>query len=236
MKGPSKYGAGMINQRKAALSLALFLAVFFVLWTLRATLFYAVDESIASPTLRAAYADLLKLVVWVLPAAAFAYWLRGAPPLKYLGLTVVPSRRNSLLCLAITVIFLLAVTLFEITIGAKSFSGASLSSLPAALALLQLVLSPLLEELLFRGLVMKELMGLLPTYLATALTSLLFVGAHLPFWLSHGGLTQAMIANAFGVFAFSVVACSLFAMTKSIWPPTVAHIANNIWSSLLVAG
>jgi len=78
-------------------------------------------------------------------------------------------------------------------------------------------------------------MALLPAYQATALTSLLFVGAHLPFWLSHGGLTQAMIANAFGVFAFSVVACSLFAMTRSIWPPTVAHIANNIMSSLLVA-
>ena len=226
----------MINQRKAALGLSLYLAVFFLLWTLRATLFYAVDESIASPTLRAAYADLLKLVVWVLPAAAFAYWLRGSPPLKYLGLSILPGPRRWSLCLAITVVFLLAVTLFEITIGRKSFSGAGLSSLPAALVLLQLVLSPLLEELLFRGLVMKELMALLPAYLAAALTSLLFAGAHLPFWLSHGGLTQAMIANAFGVFAFSVVACFLFAMTKSIWPPTVAHIANNILSSLLVAG
>lgn len=207
-----------------------------MLWALRATLFYAVDESIASPTLRAAYADLLKLVVWVLPAATFAYWLSGAPPLKCLGLSVLPSPRRWLLCFAVTVIFLLAVTLFEITLGGKCFSGASLSSLPVVLALLQLVISPLLEELFFRGLVMRELMALLPTYPATALTSLLFVCAHLPNWLSHGGLTQAMIANAFRVFALSVVACSLSAMTKSIWPPTVAHIANNILSSLLVAG
>ncbi|MGO8931596.1 MAG: lysostaphin resistance A-like protein [Limisphaerales bacterium] len=225
----------MINQRKPALSLSLFLAVFFVLWTIRATLCYSVDDSIASPTSRAAYANLLKLAVWVLPAAAFAYWFRGAPPAKYLGLSVFPSRRYWGLCLAVAVIFLLAVTLFEFTIGRKSFSGASLSSLPAVLALLQLLLSPLLEELLFRGLVMKELMSLLPISLATVVTSLLFVGAHLPFWLSHGGLTLAMMANAFGVFVFSVVACSLFAMTKSIWPPTFAHIANNILSSLLVA-
>jgi hypothetical protein len=225
----------MINQRKPALSLSLFLTGFFVLWTLRATLFYAVDDSIASPSLRAAYADLLKLVVWVLPSVAFAYWFRGAPYLKYLGLSVFPSRRNWGLSLALTVIFLLAVALFECTIGRKSFSGTSLSSLPAVLALLQLLLSPLLEELLFRGLVMKELMALLPTFLANVLTSLLFVGAHLPFWLSHGGLTLARMANAFGVFVFSVVACSLFAMSKSIWPPTFAHIANNILSSLLVA-
>jgi hypothetical protein len=225
----------MVTQRKAALSLSLFLAAFFVLWTLRATVFYSVDESIASPTLRAAYADLLKLVVWVLPAAAFAYWLRSARPAKYLGLSVVPSLRNRWLCLAVTVIFLLAVALFEFTTGGKSFSGAMLASLPLVLALLQLVISPLLEELLFRGLVMKELMTLLPTYLANVLTSLLFVGAHLPFWLSHGGLTQATISNAFGVFVFSLVACWLFARTGSIWPPTFAHIANNILSALLVA-
>ena len=90
----------MVNQRKAALNLSLFLAAFFVLWTLRATVFYSVDESIASPTLRAAYADLLKLVLWVLPAAAFAYWLRSARPAKYLGLSVVPSLRNALIGLS----------------------------------------------------------------------------------------------------------------------------------------
>ena len=225
----------MVQQRRAVLNLSLFLAAFFVLWTLRATVFYAVDESIASPTLRAAYADLLKFIVWVLPAAAFAYWLKSARPAKYLGLSVVPSLRQWSLCLAVTVTFLLAVTLVDSTIGGKSFSGAKLASLTPALALLQLVISPLLEELLFRGLVMKELMTLLPAYLAAAFTSLFFVGAHLPYWLSHGGLTQAMIANAFGVFVFSLVACWLFASTGSIWPPTLAHIANNILSSLSVA-
>jgi membrane protease YdiL (CAAX protease family) len=143
--------------------------------------------------------------------------------------------RDWLSCLAVTVIFLLAVTLFEVTIGRKFFSGTSFSSLPTTLALLQLVISPLFEEILFRGLVMKELMTLLPTYPANALTSLLFMGAHLPYWLSHGGPIQAMLANAFGVFAFSVVACWLFAKTASTWPPTFAHIANNILSSLLVA-
>jgi membrane protease YdiL (CAAX protease family) len=225
----------MVNQRKAALQLSSFLVGFFVLWTLRATLFYAVDESIDSPVTRAAYADLLKLVVWVFPAAAFAYLLRGASPAQYLGLSVWPTRRNWLRCLGVTVVFLLTVMLVELTVGKKSFSTAGLSSLPLALWLLQLLLSPLLEELLFRGLVMKELLGLLPSYLAIALTSLLFVGVHLPYWLSHGGATRAMMTNAGGVFLFSVVACWLFAKTASIWPSTIAHVANNVLSSILVA-
>lgn len=226
----------MVNKRKLAVQLFLFLAAFFVLWTLRATVFYAVDESIASPIWRAAYSDLLKLVLWVLPAAAFAAVLRGAPPAKYLGLTVWPSRRNWWLCLGVTVVFLLVVASFELTVGKKSFSATGLAALPIALWLLQLALSPLLEELLFRGLVLKELLTLLPASLAIALTSLLFVGIHLPFWLSHGGLTRAMAANAAGVFIFSLLAGWLFAKTASIWPPTVAHIANNVLSSLLVVG
>jgi hypothetical protein len=94
----------------------------------------------------------------------------------------------------------------------KSFSTVGLSSLPVTLWLLQLVLSPLLEELLFRGFVMKELLALLPVYLAIALTSLLFVGVHLPYWLSHGGATRAMMTKAGGVFC--VQRCGLLAVCK----------------------
>ena len=129
---------------------------------------------------------------------------------------------------------LLAATLLSLALGGKSFSAVRLMSLSTLLGLLQFVISPLLEELLFRGMVMKELLTLLPTYLANGLTSLLFVGAHLPYWLSHVGLTPAMMVNTVGVFAFSILACWLFAKSDSIWPPTVAHIANNILSSMLV--
>lgn len=226
---------GLVNQRKAVVELCLFLAVFFVLWTARVASYDVIDGAIKSPALRVAYAHLLKLILWVLPASIFAYWRRGMPPAKYLGVSVLPSLRNGCLSVTITAIFLSAVAFFEVLIDKKTFSGAGLSSLPIALALVQLVISPLFEEILFRGLVMKEFMTLLPTYLANALTSLLFVGAHLPYWLSHGGPTHAMFANALGVFVFSVVAGGLFAKTASIWPPTFAHIANNILSSVLVA-
>jgi len=226
----------MTNWRKPILQLSVFLAAFFVLWTLRATVFFSIDESIASPTARATYSNLLKFVLWVLSAAAFAYWLRNASPTKYLGVSVFPRSRTWLSCLAVTAIFLMAVTLLDLTVGRKSFSGAGLSSLATAVGLQQFLVSPLFEELLFRGLVMKELLLFLPAYLASALTSLLFLGVHIPFWLSHGGLTQAMLANAFGVFVFSLVACWLYARSASIWPPTFAHVANNILSSLLVAG
>ncbi len=226
----------MANQGKAARQLSLFLAAFFIAWTLRATWFYTVDESISSPTSRAAYSDLLKFLIWVVPAAAFARWVRRAAPLHYLGLTTVPKSRAGWLCVAVTVLFLTAVALSEVATGRKTFSVVGLVTLPPVLVVLQLVISPLLEEILFRGLIMKELMNLLPVYSANVLTSLLFAAVHLPYWIAHGGLTQGVLANAVGVFVFSLVASWLFAKTASIWPPTLAHIANNLMQTLLVAG
>ena len=58
----------MVNQRKRSLQLSLFLVAVFFIWAIRHTLFSAVDDSIASPTLWAAYYNLVKLVVWILPA------------------------------------------------------------------------------------------------------------------------------------------------------------------------
>ncbi|MCE9658412.1 MAG: CPBP family intramembrane metalloprotease [Burkholderiales bacterium] len=217
-----------------AAPLSVFVAVFLALWSLRATVFFTVDEQIASPVWRAAYADLLKLVVWVLPAAVFVARLRKASPARYLGISVAPGPRVWSLCLLVTASFLMLVAIAETSLGGKSISAVGLRSLPAALLLLQFVLSPLLEEILFRGLLMKELLVLLPAWLASGVNSLLFVAVHLPYWLYHGGATQAMAANAIGVFLFSLLACWLFARSASIWPPVVAHIANNLLSTSLV--
>jgi membrane protease YdiL (CAAX protease family) len=221
--------------RQRALHLCVFLAAFFVAWSLRATVFYSLDEQIASQFWRTAYSNLLKFVLWVLPAAAFVYWLRAASPARYLGVSVMPAARAWLRLLLVIIGFLVAVALLETTFGHKSLFAARLLSIPLGVLVLQFVMTPLLEEVLFRGLVMKELLDLLPAYLAGVLTSLLFVGAHLPYWLSHGGLTPATMANCAGVFVFSLVACWLYAKSSSIWPAVVAHTGNNLLAFILVA-
>jgi membrane protease YdiL (CAAX protease family) len=225
----------MINQRKRSLQLSLLLVAFFFIWAIRHTLFSALDKSIASPTLWAAYSNLVKLVVWILPAAAFVYVLRGASPAKYLGLSVWPSRRNWLLCISVTIAFLLAVTLFETTVRKKWFSTASFSWLPVTAWLLQLMLGALLEELFFRGFLMTELLALLRLSRALALTSVLFAGIHVVYWLTRGATTQAIVVNAGACFVFSLLAGWLFAKSGSIWPSTCAHIASNLLSSVLAA-
>ena len=226
----------MTSRRTRALQLTAFLAAFFVVWSLRATVFYSVDRSIASPVWRTAYAAALKLILWVLPAAAFARLLRREPATRHLGLSVRPDGRGWLACLTVTGAFLGLVAFAETAAGGKSFSISPLAALPVGLWVLQIALTPLLEELLFRGLILRELLALLPTSRAIVLNALLFAGVHAPYWLSHRGATAAVMQDLGGVFAFSLVACWVFARTKSIWPPTLAHIANNLLAAMLVAG
>jgi membrane protease YdiL (CAAX protease family) len=94
--------------------------------------------------------------------------------------------------------------------------------------------SPIVEEILFRGLVLNELTGLLPRRPANMATSLLFVAIHLPFWLSRSGLTAAVLADSVGVLVFSLLAGWLYQQSRSIWPSAVAHIANNCLAAALV--
>ena len=117
--------------------------------------------------------------------------------------------------------------------GGKTPSLAGSSVIIMVSGLLTFVVSPFLEELLFRGLLLHELAELMPRWVANLLTSLLFAGIHLPFWLSHGGISGALLTNTAGVFIFSLLAGWLYLDSSSIWPPTVAHIANNCIAALL---
>lgn len=222
------------HRRKAALELALFLAALFAVWTIRATWLYAVDESIGSETLRVVHANGLKLLLWVVPAAAFGYWRKGQRPARYLALSNAPGWPQWKTGLLVTVAFLLAVVAFEASAGGRLISFQHALSTNLLVGLLSFGVSPLLEEILFRGLVMKELLNLLPVTFANLLTSLLFAAIHLPYWLSHGGYTPALAANVVGVFLFSLLAGWVFAKSGSVWPPTVAHVLNNLVSALLV--
>jgi hypothetical protein len=118
----------LAHGRRAALPL--FLAAFFAAWSLRATVFFAVDESIPSAIGRALYSNAVKLGMWVVPAAAFAYWRRREAPARYLGLSVAPSTHTWLMCLTATAAFVLSVALFDLIVAGKHLSTEFVSSAP----------------------------------------------------------------------------------------------------------
>lgn len=220
----------MIQQRSTR-EILLFILCFFVVWTVRATCLYAIDDAIASDALRTIYSVAMKLVLWAAPACGFAWWVRHTSPIRYLRLSVMPPARQWALYVVVIGTFLAAIVGFETITGGKRLALAGLS--PALPGLLSAIVVPVTEELLFRGVFLRELADLLPRWGANLLTSLLFAGIHLPFWLSHGSAQTALL-QAGGVFIFSLLAGWLYLRSASLWPSALAHIANNLVASLLV--
>ena len=216
--------------------ISLFVVCFFAVWSVRATYLYSIDESIASDALRTVYSSGVKLILWGVPAFGFAYWIRHSSPFQYLGLSIMPSARQWILYLVVIGLFLGVTVAFETVTGRKELSLTGVSFSITIPGVLFTFVSPWLEEILFRGLLLKEFSGLLPRWGANLLTSLLFAGIHLPFWLSHGGLNGMVLANTASVLIFSLLAGWLYLKSSSIWPPSLAHIANNCVAALLVVG
>jgi len=217
-----------------AAAICLFILAFFAIWSLRATLLYSIDESFAAGLPRTAYSTAVKLLLWCGLGAGFVVLVRRENPLHYCGLTTALDARVFATCLALTLAFVTAILGVELTLGGKEFKAAALLNIIGVTGFLVFFVSPAVEELLFRGLILKEIARLTSSATANILTSLLFVGIHLPFWFSYGGLTDDVVANAVGVFLFSMVAGWFYLKSGSVWPSVVVHIANNVVAASLV--
>ena len=225
-----------MERSRAVGALTIFTFCFFAAWAFRATYGYAIDDAMASPGARVVYATAVKFALWVVPAIAFARWIRREPPLRYLGVTVMPTARQWAWCLGVTALFLAAVAAGETLLaGRKHLALGGAAGYATARGMLALLVTPALEETLFRGLFVKEFRRFTGPWRTVTLTALLFAGIHLPFWIFRSGLTGAVMADAGGVFVFGMLAGWLYLRSSSIWPPTIAHIANNLLAAMLVA-
>ena len=83
------------------------------------------------------------------------------------------------------------------------------------------LVSPICEELLFRGVFLNRLKLLVPTSFAIAITSILFGALH-----SYGSVISACI--------FGVCMCIIYLKTENILTCILAHFINNLLAELIV--
>lgn len=82
------------------------------------------------------------------------------------------------------------------------------------------VFAPILEEVIFRGILWWPIEKLLSSNVALVVTSVLFSLAHVD------------LIHVLAVFPLGVLFGILRKRTKSIWPAIIAHAANNTMASL----
>lgn len=185
--------------------LAIFLVLFFGLWTLAVARLW--DDLGGGP-----WWTVLKFVLWGVLPALYArlsfgpFWIRrtGAWPVTW---------RALLIGAAAGAIMLIAVQMTD-----ASWPPPTLSA----------VLLPLVAEFLFRGVLQERLRYALGGHAAPAVIvqALLFTAACAPGWLLLGLHPGPVGVGT--VLAVGLVAGTLRAATGSLWPGAILHVVNNL--------
>lgn len=92
------------------------------------------------------------------------------------------------------------------------------------LLLLVAVVTPLWEEVVFRGILFQALARRMPWFLAALVGAAVFAAVHV-----------APAALPY-VFVLGLAACLLFRFHRNLWAPIILHIVNNSVVTLLAAG
>lgn len=110
----------------------------------------------------------------------------------------------------------------ESFLAMSAFPLVAINSLAGIGGLISVVfISPVCEELLFRGVFLNRLRLLVPTSFAIAITSILFGALH-----GYGNIISAMV--------FGVCMCIIFLKTGNILTCIFAHFLNNLLAEIFV--
>lgn len=213
---------------------SIYILIFFLIWSLRATVFYQTDSSIESQTLRVIYSNFIKFILWIVPAFFYLKRFDRRKPLEYLKLTSRADKRGLTHAALLTLLFFTGMIVFEYYASGRTLK--SLFNSPASEwfnVLLFVAFSPFLEEVLFRGFILNKFSESLRFWNANALASILFVLIHWPYWLWSQGFQASIISTSVSIFILSLFLGYLMKITNSLWPSVVAHIINNVLSNFL---
>ena len=101
-------------------------------------------------------------------------------------------------------------------------SGNLFNSFLSGGLLATIIISPISEELIFRGVFLNRLRLIIPTTFAILVSSLLFASMH-------------GFGSIFSAFVFGVCVAILYLKTESIFVPIFAHFLNNLLAEIIVA-
>ncbi len=207
-------------------------AIFYLVWAIRATVLYPIDKSIESEAMAILYSQTIGIALWIVPVFLYLKLADKTSPLEYLKLTT-RLRRAIESAMLIAVYFISVWTIENLMAGKSLFQVRSVGEALSLKVLLLLPLAPIAEEIFFRGFVLRKFGERAAFWKANIATSLLFVVIHWPYWLYAGGFQMERGRDSAGIFLLGCFLGFLVRRTDSLWPAVVAHSLNNFIAMFL---
>ncbi len=205
----------------------IFLIAFYVVWALRATVFYWIDAGIQSEMYRHAYSDFVKFTIWLVPTFLFLKYVDRVNPFNYLKLTT--RIESPALGFTLTLGWFIGLQVVEHFTNARTiWLGTKLSADQWTTILLTVAGAPVIEEIFYRGFVLQKFRALFNFWLANTITTILFILVHWFYWLYSGQPIKQVIVSSLQILPLSLMLGWLVKKTNSIYPSMLLHLFNNL--------
>jgi CAAX protease family protein len=206
---------------------AIYLVAFFAAWTAYVFWLYPYVRAMGEGTLASAASGIaIRLVVWIAPVFLMLLHDDRVAPLRALKL-VEGWKRGVLVGTLLSALLLVASLLrfgWPQDVGSRITWGSMLGPSFSV---------GFFEEIPFRGYILQKLSTRMNFWLGNVLTSLIFVGFHLPGWISLHLFAIPLVAI---VFAISFILGAVFHYSRSLWSCIILHDANDFISFVLFHG
>lgn len=169
-------------------------------------------------TLRYALVNLpLRFLVWILPVFLYLRYIDRVDPIHYLRLRQ-HWRRGLIIGIVLSLInFLGSLARFGVPHPSRqSFTWNSIIGTSFLIGFL--------EEIPYRGFMLQKFEERYGFWIATLISSILFLSIHLPGWIS---LHLLKTSSVISIFLFGVAMAVIFRYGKSLWGPIVTHSLND---------
>jgi CAAX protease family protein len=203
-----------------------YLIFFYFAWTFIwvYTVYPWANKAIGNATLTYALINIaFRFLIWVLPVFWYLRYVDKVDVFEYLPLKEHWKR-------GIVIGLILSVVNFFGTAARLGFPNWNAAYVTWNSVLGTSLLVGVFEEVPFRGFILRKLQERFDFWTSTVISSILFVGAHVPGWIMLGLLTAN---NVIFIFVFGAVMVIILKYSKSLWAPIITHSLNDCISGVI---
>jgi len=198
--------------------------MFHLVWAAWPFFGYPRLAAIGETTLLYAVVNLgVRLLVWVVPVWVYLRYVDGVDPLAYLKLTH-NVRRGVIVAVVLTALNLLG-SVARFGPPHPTMQRVTWNSILGTSFLVGFI-----EEIPYRGFMLRKFAERVDFWLANLITSLLFLAVHVPGWVA---LHMLRADTAVTIFIFGVVMAIVVKYADSLWASILSHSANDFLSFVI---
>jgi CAAX protease family protein len=202
-----------------------YVAAFHLVWIAWPWLLYPkLTAALGEETVAYAIVQLsIRVAVWVVPVCLYLRYVERVEPAEFLKLKQHVGR-GLVYALVLTAVNLVGM-LARFGVPHPTMARVTWNSIVGTSVLVGVI-----EEVPYRGFMLRTFAERLNFWVANLITSVLFVAIHLPGWMA---LHTLHVGNAVTIFIFGFVMGTVFKWSDSLWAPIVTHSANDFLSYVI---